>query len=117
MNLQFRYLCIPDTHMSCALFRFLAFSLTYIHLHTKFLLQTANTSIVRKYVRKKIIRFGYVHPYICIRYVYTVPYASSLNHPSSDINSAAGKERKKEEEEEREVEKKKRKKKRCLLGE
>lgn len=60
---------------------------------------------VRKYVRKKIIRFGYVHPYICIRYVRYIQYASSLNHPSSDTMV----EQRKEEEEEREVEKKEKK--------
>lgn len=26
-----------------------------------------------------------MHPYICIRYVRYIQYASSLNHPSSDI--------------------------------
>lgn len=90
--------------MSCALFRFLAFSLThtrththtYIHLHTKVLLQTTNTSMyVGKYVRKKIIRFGYVHPYMYASGTYIQQYASSLNHPSSDTTVEQRKEGKK----------------------
>lgn len=93
--------------MSYALFRFLAFSLTHTHLHTKVLLQTANTSMYVSTYVKKLSGSG-----MCIRTyasgTYRQQYASSLNHPSSDINSAAEKERKKEEEQ-REVEKKKKK--------
>lgn len=92
MNLQFKYLCIPDTHMSYAPFRFLAFSLslsntrTHTHIHS---LTHQNPpadckyDYVRKYVRKKLSGSG-----MCIRTyasgTYIQQYATSLNHPSSD---------------------------------